>query len=174
MVRHITIGLTVALVLTLALGLVLSSRSAGAASTSPTAQFFHAPLTGQTMPDNGTTTMATVAFTVSSAGALDVSSLQDVSMNGTCCATLGQNDTITATVSLDGTPIVSISKSTTNGGAFSTSVDVTTTHTVTTGAHMLTVVYTTSTNPNPPPFPGRLVTYDGTLSLGVVTTATSN
>ncbi len=46
----------------------ISTRSVGAATSVPQTQFFHRSLTGQTLPDNGTTTVATLSFTTNQRG----------------------------------------------------------------------------------------------------------
>lgn len=153
---------------------LLSTHSAGAASPQSQAQFFHAALVAQVLPDDGTTTILAQTFTITQSGAFDLTSLQDVSLFGLCCGSGPDVDTITATAYLDGAPLVSVSKTNPNGAAYPTSLDLTTTHTVLAGSHTLTLVYVTSTAPNPPNFPGEINAYSGTLSLAIVTQARSN
>lgn len=161
---------------------------ADASTPTPQAQFFHAHLASQTLPDNGSTTVATISFTTNQAGAIDVTSEQEGFFqsfskdnpigSGNPCGLNGQQDVLVAKIVLDGVTIESVTKpQLTPPQAYqceAADLGITTTTSVALGTHTLTVVYTSSTNPNPPLYTGSMLVEEGTLSLAVATPATSN
>ncbi len=170
---------------------LLSVSTASGAKTSPPvpqAQFFHAPIQGTTLPDNGTTIEVTISFTTNQSGAIQLASedhMPTIPLGGNMSCVLSEQDTVVVMALLDGTQIASIQRQGRiipntfgpNGqvyGCINSSIGLTTTHAVVAGQHTLTLKYTSSTNPNPPFDTGTMVNDGGTLSLIVATPATSN
>jgi hypothetical protein len=153
----------------------------------PQVQFFHASISGATLPDNGTTVQGTITFTTNQSGALHFTSEDSTIVppiaESTCVTS--DVDTVTTILLLDGVQIASTShqglpipNSTINGSQAYTcalaNIGLVTTHAVNAGQHTVTLEYITSTNPNPPSQTGNMVNGGGTLGLIVATPATSD
>ncbi len=155
------------ILVTVLVTLLLSASTVQAGKLSPQTQMFHQAIAGQSVTTDGngvlaSTTIATQSFTADQDGAVAFTLLQTASISGGASFLY-----FTITVTLDGQSIYS--QTATLGGDID--AIVTSTTPIMAGIHTLAIAYAVRVSPSNP---YTITTDPGTVSLLVMTPATSN